>query len=498
MEDAFDIEDEFSWPAWDIIGAGHDLATSLSDSLQNHGFTTIQDQELPLASHAVVDVATKSPNEVKREAVAFSIMARNLNVLNDLVNEDYKTVELKEIFQFHLTTTFMDGSRTCCGIIWHLLNFLDDEDSISANYVDQNDMTVLDSLFASILRSHTNITPDILQPIILGITKHRRFPGADVDICSRWDADSPCIRHLHAPGEVHIPPKWKHMFCHTSVQAVCHTITAIFMYFWRPNINTHSGLFRRRCACGLQLTLGPLHALVFTAFHLSQSGLPGETLFGMVACLVCLLTVRADPLLAVDVSVEAILMCETPSECRHRRLNAAELARCIPEYVVNSWTQDVQLGWRTFVEILDYAVGSRFEVLHSPTRPSTCGHLIHQREAYTEVQYVRCEGDSLGMIWAAIQVELLTYRRLKENDPWISPYFDLHDVLQGLEDSDNDAMQRLVQSHGAQGIKEFSKCGLFEGGLYEWGGCARREQACITYFANLDDWKRTTFIPERT
>jgi hypothetical protein len=38
----------------------------------------------------------------------------------------------------------------------------------------------------------------------------------------------------------------------------------------------------------------------------------------------------------------------------------------------------------------------------------------------------RCD---IAYIWAAVQTELLTYRRIHENDSWLSPYFDL-DALQ--------------------------------------------------------------------
>lgn len=500
MEDAFDIEDESSWRPWSEIEPGHNLATSIVNSLQNRDFTTIQDQDLPLASDAIINSTVNSPNEAIHEAFAFAIMARNLEALQDLTDEYLPAnyAHVKQIYPFHLAATFLDGSRTCCGIMWQLVSRLDQEASIGANYVDKTGLTVLDALFVSILRSHTTLTLDVIQPEALSDGGKPRFSGANVDVCGRWDADSPCVRHLQASGEVNIPRQWKHMFCHTSVQAICHCITAIFMVPWRPDINTPSGLFRKPCLCGVEPTLGPLHALVVTAFHLSQSGLPGETLFGMIACLVCLITVRASPLLAVDVSVDALVGSGRAAYCRHQRLNAAELACCVPEYIIQNWTQDVQLGWRTFTAILNHAVKTEPEVLETPwpPPPSVCTHDIHNDEEFG-VHLIRCGDGKLGVIWAAIQVELLTYRRLKENGPWTSLKFDLHDVLQGLQDSNKDALQRLIQIHGAQEIAEFSKCGLFANCESILAGCARREEACNSYFANLEDWKRTTFIPTR-
>lgn len=501
MEDAFDIEDESSWPPWSEIEPDHNLTTSIVNSLQNRDFTTIQDQDLPLASDAIINPTVKSPNEAIPEAIAFAIMARNLEVLEDLTDNFLcaSCMHIKQIHLFHLAATFLDGSRTCCSIMWRLVNCLNEEASIGRNYVDNAGLTVLDALFVSILRSHTTLTPDVLLPAALSGEKQTRFPGATVDVCGRWDADSPCARHLQASGEVNIPPQWKHMFCHTSVQAICHCITAIFTGMWRPDINTPSGLFRRRCPCGLELTLGPLHALVVTAFHLSQSGLPGETLFGMISCLVCLLTVRADPLLAVDVSVDALIGSGRTADCRHQRLNAAELACYVPEYIIQNWTQDVQLGWRTFTAILNHAVKTEPEVQETPwpPPPSVCTHNVHRVENFFHMDLVKCGDEKLGMVWAAIQVELLTYRRLKENEPWISPYFDLHEVLQGLQDSNENALQRLVRSDGGREIANFSKCGLFDECDPSSIGCALREEACNYYFANLEDCERTTFIPAR-
>jgi len=39
----------------------------------------------------------------------------------------------------------------------------------------------------------------------------------------------------------------------------------------------------------------------------------------------------------------------------------------------------------------------------------------------------------LRRIWAAVQTEILTYRRINEHDPWISPNFDMDALLKSLE-----------------------------------------------------------------
>lgn len=507
VEDEFDIEDESSWSKWRNLEPDQNLTTAITNGLQNLEFTTIQDDELPLASEAIIASAAKSSDEALVEVIGFAIMSRNYDTLVELVEEEGYPKSIGKIFPFHLAAKFLDGSRACCNIMWGLVDSLEDNNSIAVIYKDNSGMTVLDTLFLSILGSHTTVTPEILGDDFASTSKQTRFPCADIDICGRWDADSPCIRHLRASGEVNIPRSWKHMFCHTSVQAVCHCITTIFLWPWRPNIDTPSGLYRRRCACGLELTVGPLHALVITAYHLAESGLPGENLFGIISCLVCLLTVRADPCLAVDISVEAILTNNSRMEdCRHRRLNAAELVGMVPHVVVDTWSTDIQLGWKTFRAILEYAVSKSQkavaldDIIYTDGNPdesvkSHCDHKYHRWEDQANQRQIRCHDKQLGMIWAAIQVELLTYRRLGEDDTWLSPYFDMNCVLEGLQNSDGSALQRLIESHGKEGIKEFSRCGLFQDAKDP--GCVRREEACSSYYANLEDWKRTTFIAHR-
>lgn len=524
--DRFDIEDESTWREWDDE-PGRDLPSTITQGLQDNAFTRVQVEELPLAADRIVDTISRSPNDASVEAFGFAIMSRNLEALDDLLQEDHMSWEaLRAISPFHLAAKFLDGSGRCCGVMHALVHELEDENSIGINYMDNSGLTVLDTLFVSILRSHSSITPLILGGSFATAGSH--FEGGDVDICGRWDADSPCVRQLHATGEATIPDEWKHMFCHTSVQAVCHCMTAIFMCPWGPNINTASGLFQRRClSCGLELELGPLHALVFVAFHLANSGMPGETLFGMLACCVCLLTLRADPCSAVEVSIPAVLGIGEMVECQHRPLNASELASAVPDNVVSAWACEVQLGWQAIKALLSHSVtqaqaskvntaGNFDHGLTSVPRnvaynyedrdegddgsdndDDQCPHVIHEREKNDEFgrNVIKCGDKLLGTIWAAIQVELLTYRRLREEDPWLSAMFDMRHVIEGLQTTTDLVLRRLMGTRGEGAVQEFSHCGLFLEA--DDPGCIRREEACGVYFANLDDWERTRFIGAR-
>lgn len=497
-----DIEDESTWREWDRLD--RDLTTTMTQGLQANHFTTYQAEDLPLAVGCITDTVSRCPQDATVEAIGFAIITRNLDVLMKHVDPETATgtfdpEALRRLSPFHLAARFLDGSRACCGLMEILIQCLDGTNSIGVNYTDNLGLTVLDTLFTSILRSHTSVTclniGGGLSASGLG------FEGGDVDICGRWDADSPCVRHLHAMGETNIPHEWKHMFCHTSVQAVCHCISAIFMGPWAPNINTTSGLFLRRCrSCGLELKVGTLHAFVLVCFHLANAGRPGETLFGMLACLVSLLTFRADPTSSAEISIPAVLGSEETDECQHRPFNAAELVSAVPDGVVNSWTSEVQLGWEAIKEVLNHCVErpqvpTVDELDRSSDSHESCCHDIHISEAAFEKEYVKCGDDRLGMIWAAIQVELLTYRRLGVEDPWLSWMFEMRDVIEGLRARDDSIIRRLVEVRGQNTLKPFSKCGLFQSAGH--AGCARREEACAFYFANLDDWKRTTFIDAR-
>jgi hypothetical protein len=93
----------------------------------------------------------------------------------------------------------------------------------------------------------------------------------------------------------------------------------------------------------------------------------------------------------------------------------------------------------------------------------------------------------LGTFHAAIQTELLTYRRLADGDAWTSNNFNMQEILWSLtteeEPSIGLAQKGLMKPH--------CRCGIFIG---DWDLCMRAEQACSSYFMNLEDWSRTEFI----
>lgn len=493
-EGNFDIDDESTWAEWNTEEASRTVESTIQEGLRQNTFSAVQPENLPFDVNSIVEAVQRSPNQSKVDALGFAIMSRNRVAVRKILynDEDSFEEELTAIYPFHLAASFLDGGKTCCSIMDVLLSALDGSTSIGVNYTDKSGLTVLDALFVTIIRSHT------VPSQALGDTFNSqiRYPGQDVDTCGRWDADSPCIRHLHASGEQAIPHQWKHMFCHTSVQAVCHTILAIFGYVWRPNIDTPSGLFRTRCVhCGLELKVGPLHALILTAFLLADNGLPGENLFGIIACLVCLLTLRADPRATAAISIPMLLEHDPQNECQHPEMNPVDLASTLLQRSHNKeWTPEAILGWKMMIAILQQDV-TKPRDKSSESDADLCCHDIHEEEEQAGMKLVHCGNERLGMIFACIQAELLTYRRLSEWDPWLSPRFNMEVLLRGMENDDENDLKILVgDSRGTKEsiLREYSCCGLFRSS--EVSLRVRRGEACTSYYANLDDWRRTTFL----
>lgn len=202
--------------------------------------------------------------------------------------------------------------------------------------------TVLDSLMIAVLKGHTSCMPVMIDPAMADI---QPFMGEDTDICGRWDADSDCVRKLRAHGNAKIPFRWKHKFCHTSIQAICHSITLVFIFAPEGDLNRPSGLFGRRCSyCGLKLQM--------TGFDLARVGCDGGDLFGITACLLCLLALGVNPCLKAGISLQALLNDDDGDQCNHQRWSPVELAECIPTATSSTWLPEVKTGWRLFCNIL--------------------------------------------------------------------------------------------------------------------------------------------------
>ncbi|RDL33874.1 uncharacterized protein BP5553_08242 [Venustampulla echinocandica] len=278
--------------------------------------------------------------------------------------------------------------------------------------------------------------------------KETRFSGEEVDICGRFDADSDCIRQLQASGSPTISQTWKHMFCHTSAQVITHCIGTLFKPHWAPDINTPSGIFLKRCGnetCGLKMQLKPLHTLVVTAVYLAELGIDGENRFAFTPTLL---------------------------KALRRTILAKKIMRVDDEEAENHEDDEEESEERYYEEE------------HGYNLPAMCPEHLessYQRNYFRKNKY-------LATLCAAVQTELVTYRRIEEGDPWISENFNLLSVLKSLE-TETELQIGLVSN---KMMNVFCRCGIF----YRSDDvvCLRVEEASAYYFSNLEDWDRTSFL----
>lgn len=486
-----------------------ELRQSIACSSSNN--TPLED--MPIAQESIVRTIENDPKALDVDAWKLAIVAGNHELLQDLFSEnEMEALEgLDDIYPFHLAASFLDGGHACCKVFESLIDILEPTYPFFHN-VDNLGNTILDALTVSILRSHTTISPDSVS---YGFRSPKRFPGEEIDICGRWASDSPEVRELFGHGYCQIPALWKHPFCHSAVQAICHSIIAIYVPPCAPNINTRSGLFIRRCTeCGLELRLMPLHTLVVTTYHLASSGRPGETLFGALAVLVCLLSLGADASLKANISVKEILMISDAGECSHADLSPLELMRRVPENIIDVWSSEQKVGWRCFAHILARVEGQRKprpksdshnEVMNQPELSNHGSELeadVHPSDDECELygggshiswMNLKWYGADIGLLWATIQTELLTYRRIEEGDPWMSERFSmkaLEEWLLGYSVGFQTSLvtEKLMQKH--------SRCGWFLR-MYD---CIMThpiaQEVSASYFMNMDIYKRTTYTSQ--
>lgn len=493
------------------------MEEQLQNALENNDFSNIAADRLPLAVSQIVKGIKRSGNELFLESFAFTIMARNVPLLNDMLNkiiDEYLDVEATH--PLHLATSYLDGGSTCCLILDKLCLSLP---RLKTHYTNDYGHTVLDNLMMTILKGHSSCSPDILDDTL---PRESRFAGVELDLCGRWDADSPCFRLLLQSGKTQPPLSWKHKFCHTSILAVCHCIDTLGSC---GLLGPTSGLFVKRCfACGRSLQLSPFHVLALAAFQLARSGCEGEDLFGMIAVLLCMLANRMDPEIRTAVSIDLLLGIDNGASCTHEDLRAIDLAERLPS--ISGWSAELQRGWYIFCHILrpcDH-VGARScesvqvsegfgpgSVQDPPfyTRQDFPGNDLEasrnddtflgcneecdefwyygngNEKAFTTSQFDR--RSDIGHVWAAVQTELVTYRRINENDPWTSCYFDLDALFTGLQMREAISMPLL---DGGM-IIPYCRCGRLADPWRPVLPTRIREH----YFGNLDVWDRSTFIP---
>lgn len=226
-----------------------------------------------------------------------------------------------------------------------------------------------------------------------------------------------------------------------------------------------------------------LHALVITAFHLAQSGVDDEDLFGILACVCQMLTVGANPGTKCDISLELldIKVSDNMDMCNHEAFTPAELAQRIGSHNMAYWPENVITGWKILCWVL-----SRSQNSWAPGDRAVNRDV--DQDCYDQDEYDHPghfgKDPTLGTLWASVQTELLTYRRVNVGDSWVSANFDMERLLWGLK------------------TKEKVTVGLVEKGLMkDHCGCGRfsshapcMSEVSATYISNMDIWERATYL----
>ena len=505
-QDGFDIQDPRSWAEWPLDEpeqSSVSFTKSMQESIANNTFSLTPADELPIATELISQTVQQDPDSLQVDACKVAIMAGNVNLVIDLLPKLHPE-GIENIHPFHLAASFLDGGKTCCSMITALSSELG-PGYIFRNNHDDLGHTVIDTFMIAILRSHTSVSP---EHVSTRFNPPHKFPAEEQDICGRWDPVSPAVRTLLRHGYPRIPTHWKHAFCHTAAQAICHSLIAILGSPVSPRINSLSGLFVRRCnTCGLELKLGPLHTLVVVTFHLAHRGLPGETLFGAMAMFVCLLSLGADASLKTTISVEDIFGQAKPDTCCHKPMDTADLIEAVPHDLVAQWSRDCQTGWACILQVLllarsdgdgnseddserDESDGDLDPDSEEGTRHNRCCGLgMKGVSAHDEWIVLPCGNPKLGLLWATIQVELLTYRRINIEDSWVSRRFSMDALKTWLEGGSSEFLTPLVEGRM---MEEHSPCGWFHGDDFV---CPVAEDVCKEHFMNMDVYDRTNFLP---
>ncbi|KAB2107474.1 hypothetical protein AG0111_0g3754 [Alternaria gaisen] len=508
-EDDLDPDDDTFWPPWSPSEQQPSLQVHLRNALEHNDFSPTPATDLPVAIPQIAKAADEErSSELLVEALGFSIMSRNIDQIQQISEQLYdKDIDPVSLHPFHLATSFLDGSKTCCDVLF-MLSVIYPGAKIHAMYINEHGHTILDNLMIAIIKSHTTARPVDVDDNFRDV---ERFAGEEVDICGRWDADSPCVRQLYALGHTSIPPSWKHKFCNTSIQTICHCIERMFNVMPIPLLlQTPSGLYVRRCFstdCGKKLQLSPLHSLVMTAYHLATQGRDGEDLFGILACALCLIAEGFHPSVKADLSVAALLSIDSFVECDHVELTAAELAEeimALPAFGI--WNTKIKTGWAVLTGILRrceaaHVAWARKEN-HNPEEahdyiaaPHDEDEIMGSTEPDRMLEETHFRGDcspcftgekNVGTLWSSVQAEFLSYRRLNDGLGWISQYFSMESLREKLE-KDED----LVVGYTEKNLLK-AHCACHGFGRYP---LTLLSEAIDPNLANLDVWERATYGP---
>ncbi|KAI4649044.1 uncharacterized protein J4E78_008562 [Alternaria triticimaculans] len=188
-----DPDDDTTWASWSPSEQQASLQAHLRNALEHNDFSPTPAADLPVAIPQIAKAADEErSSELLVESLGFSIMSRNLDQIERLFLQlRAKHIDPALVHPFHLATSFLDGSKSCCDVFVVVSQFVP-PGHVSEMYLDEHGHTILDNLMITIIKSHTSAKPVVVDDNLKDVS---RFIGEEVDICGRWDADSPCCDH---------------------------------------------------------------------------------------------------------------------------------------------------------------------------------------------------------------------------------------------------------------------------------------------------------------
>jgi hypothetical protein len=110
--------DESNWKEWEATPQALSFDETLRSGLESNDFSNLRVADLPAAVPQIAKAARASPEELLVEALGFSIMGRNMVLIGQLADRlfDYEA-DFAGFYPFHLATSYLEGSRTCCNVL---------------------------------------------------------------------------------------------------------------------------------------------------------------------------------------------------------------------------------------------------------------------------------------------------------------------------------------------------------------------------------------------
>jgi hypothetical protein len=247
-----------------------------------------------------------------------------------------------------------------------------------------------------------------------------------------------------------------------------------------------------------------------TVYHLATQGTKDEDLFGILACALCLISRGFDPSKTADISVTALLDIDAPPGCNHEKLTAAGLAgKILAQGIVKLWSAKLQSGWNVLFGVLYRCEKAHGKLDDDERRESNAADYRDNSSKMTDSspdqQDVNCYIDDfepalyfqrqkdLSTLWASVQAELLSYRRLDNDHDWLSKDFSMDAIQEQLNQNEDLAVgysrRNLLRAHCVchGDFGDFNDVDLVP-----------LSRAIDPDLANLDIWGRATYsnIPD--